>query len=235
MWHDVECGGYVADLELWDELAASAPGPVLDVGAGTGRVALRLAARGHEVTALDLDPVLLAALTDRARAAGLTVQTVVADAAGFALSGRAFGLVAVPMQTLQLLAGSAERAGFWASARRAVVPGGLVAVAVSVDLEPFDDAAALPPPDVGDAGGWRFLSQPVAIRPDGDGVRIERVRHLVAPGGDRTAEDDTVRLAHVTPAGLAEEAAEHGLDAVQLRHVPETADHVGSEVVVLRG
>ena len=43
MWHDVECGSYVADLPLWRRLAAEAGGPVLDVGAGTGRVALDLA------------------------------------------------------------------------------------------------------------------------------------------------------------------------------------------------
>ena len=45
VWHDVECGGYDADLTLWQELAREAGGPVLDVGAGTGRVALRSPAR----------------------------------------------------------------------------------------------------------------------------------------------------------------------------------------------
>jgi SAM-dependent methyltransferase len=234
VWHDVECGRYAADLELWDELAAGAAGPVLDVGAGTGRVALRLAARGHDLTALDRDPVLLAALEARARAANLGVETVVADAAAFALPRR-FGLVAVPMQTLQLLPGPAERAGFWASARRALLPGGRVAAAVSVDLQAFDATAGLPVPDVGVVEGWRFVSQPVAIRPDGDGMRIERVRHLIAPDGERTLEEDAVRLAAVTPAGLAEEAAAHGLEAQELRHVPETDEHVGAEVVVLRG
>jgi SAM-dependent methyltransferase len=39
---------------------------VLDVGAGTGRVALALAADGHEVVALDREPDLLAALRERA-------------------------------------------------------------------------------------------------------------------------------------------------------------------------
>ena len=53
-WHDTECGSYDADLPLWRELAGA--GPVLDVGAGTGRVALDLAARGASVTALDVEP-----------------------------------------------------------------------------------------------------------------------------------------------------------------------------------
>ena len=52
IWHDVECGRYAADLPLWRGLADEASGPVLDVGAGTGRVAIDLARRGHEVTAL---------------------------------------------------------------------------------------------------------------------------------------------------------------------------------------
>ena len=34
LWHDLECGSYAEDLPLWHELAGTAPGPVLDVGAG---------------------------------------------------------------------------------------------------------------------------------------------------------------------------------------------------------
>ena len=50
IWHDVECGGYAADLPLWDELAgAGATARCSSSAAGTGRVALHLAARGHEV------------------------------------------------------------------------------------------------------------------------------------------------------------------------------------------
>jgi len=43
VWHDLECGGYRVDLQAWLELAERAGGPVLDVGAGTGRVSLALA------------------------------------------------------------------------------------------------------------------------------------------------------------------------------------------------
>ena len=65
IWHDLECGGYGEDLALWRALAASAGDPVLEVGAGTGRVALTLARAGHRVTALDNDPELVSELTRR--------------------------------------------------------------------------------------------------------------------------------------------------------------------------
>ena len=96
VWHDVECGGYAADLALWRELAEAEAGPVLDVGAGAGRVALDLARAGHDVTALDLDPDLLAELRARAEQEDLEVRTELADAAGFELEGAPFGLILVP-------------------------------------------------------------------------------------------------------------------------------------------
>src|SRR5687767_12062391 len=98
LWHDLECSAYEEDLPLWRELAGEAGGPVLDVGAGTGRVSLDLATHGIAVVALDADRALLEAL--ERRAAGLPVKTVVADARDFDL-GRRFPLVLAPMQTLQ--------------------------------------------------------------------------------------------------------------------------------------
>jgi SAM-dependent methyltransferase len=232
VWHDVECGRYAADLELWLGLAAEAAGPVLDVGAGTGRVALVLAHAGHAVTALDIDAELLAELDARAAAAGLEVQTVVADATGFELAGRDFALIAAPMQTVQLLA---DRAGFFAAASRALAPGGLVALTLADATEPFEDPVELPAPDVGERDGWRFVSQPVAIRIRPGAMRIERVRELVGPDGARSTAEDAVELALLSPEQLAAEAAPHGLTAEPSLNVPATADHVGSEVVLLRG
>jgi SAM-dependent methyltransferase len=232
MWHDVECGGYTADLGLWRELAVAAGGPVLDVGAGTGRVALDLARAGHAVTALDVDADLLAALRERAAADGLEVETVVADAADFDLAGREFALIVLPMQTIQLLG---ERAGFFTAARRALAPGGVVALALAHAPEAFEDAGEIPTPDVGELEGWRFVSQPTAIRLHPGVMRIERLRELLSPDGARSAAEDVTELSLVDAAGLAREGATAGLRAEPSRHVPATADHVGSEVVLLRG
>jgi SAM-dependent methyltransferase len=232
VWHDVECGGYRADLPLWRELAAGERGPVLDVGAGTGRVALELARAGHAVTALDREPELLDVLAARARAAGLRVETVVGDAAGFALERR-FGLVVVPMQMIQLLP---ARAGFLASARAALSPGGLLAVAITSALEDFGrlPEELLPHPDVGSAAGWRFTSQPVAVRALRYATRIERVRRAFAPDGGVTVEDDAIELALLTVGQLEDEGRAAGFTPEPARQVAATDDHVGAEVVLLR-
>jgi SAM-dependent methyltransferase len=236
VWHDVECGTYAADLPLWTSLARAAGGPVLDVGAGTGRVALHLARAGVAVCALDRDAELLAELARRADAEGLEVETVVADAAGFELRGGGhFALIAVPMQTIQLLPDRAAREGFFAAARHALAPGGRVALALAATPEAFDDPGALPEPDRVERDGWRFVSQPVAVRLAPRAFRIERVRELIAPDGTRSADADVVELVTVTAGELAVEAAAYGLRREPSRWVAPTDDHVGSEVVMLRG
>lgn len=234
LWHDLECGRYAEDLPLWRELAAETAGPLLDLGAGSGRVALDLARAGHDVTALDVDPLLLGALDERAAAAGLVVETVCADARDFALERR-FALVLAPMQTIQLLGGPAGRAGLLRSAAACLRPGGLLACALADALEGFDAAHTEPPlPDLLEQDGWVYASQPVAVRPDADGTTIERIRQTVSPDGARTAEGDAVRLDKLDGDTLEAEGVAAGLHAAGRRFVEMTDEHVGSEVVLLR-
>lgn len=233
LWHDLECAGYAADLILWRALAGTAAGPVLEVGAGTGRVALDLARHGSDVTALDADPVLLDALSARARERGLTVETVAADARTFGL-GRRFALCLLPMQTIQLLEGPAGRAAFLARAREHLLPGGLLAAALADPLEGFDAEHTEPPlPDLREEAGFLFASQPVAVRSEPGAFAIERIRQTVAPDGRRTSAAAVVRLDRLTATELEEEAAAAGLHPAGRRRIDATAEHVGSEVVVL--
>jgi SAM-dependent methyltransferase len=167
-------------------------------------------------------------LTERAHTHGLDVRVIVADAAEFD-AGDTFDLVAVPMQTIQLLPDAAARAGFFASARRALAPGGLVAIAIATEMETFGDGE-VPPPDVGEHDGARFVSQPTAVRAIPGGTRIERLRQVIPPGN---TERDVIVLASVSAESLAAEAA--GLHPEPPRYIDPTPDHVGSEVVLLRG
>jgi SAM-dependent methyltransferase len=235
IWHDVECSRYDADFALWRELAAQAAGPILDVGAGTGRVTLDLARHGHDVVALDRDPALLAVLGERARAAGLRVETVTADAGDFDLGRCDFAIVMAPMQTVQLLRPDGRR-GFLRCARAHVAPGGLVAIALADALECFDaDHVLLPVPDRLFVDGALYSSQPVALRDHGATVVIERIREILTADGRRSASGDFLHLDKVTIAELEAEGQAAGLTPLPRRILPPTEEHVGTSVVMLRG
>lgn len=66
---------WVAELEV--ELPRA--GRAIDVAAGSGRMAVYLARRGLEVTAVDISPVGLALCREAARDEGLTIKTLVRD------------------------------------------------------------------------------------------------------------------------------------------------------------
>lgn len=233
IWHELECGGYTADLEFWRRLADAQDGPVLDVGAGTGRTTLPLAGTGHAVLALDLEDELLAVL--RERAGGLEVRTLVGDARAFGL-GEQFGLCIVPMQTIQLLGGAAARESFLDCARLHLEAGGLLAVAIAEELECFEvvEGGPGPLPDVQEIAGVVYCSRPVAVRVDADGYELERRRETVTADGCMTVERNLIHLDLLDADTLEREAAAAGFRAAGRRAIGATDDHVGSTLVVLR-
>jgi SAM-dependent methyltransferase len=225
IWHDLECGRYVADLAFWSALAAQRGAPVLDVGAGTGRVALSLARAGHEVLALECDPALAAEL--ERRAAGLAVRVLLADACDFALPAPV-PLVVVPMQTVHLLR---DRDAFLRRARAALGTGGTLAVALLGDgVEPFEIELD---PDAVELAGVRYESAPTALRREGGAVVIERRRSRIAASGAPRRHDDVVRLRELDAGALAREAGAHRFALEAVHRIAPTGEHAGSEIVLL--
>jgi SAM-dependent methyltransferase len=234
IWHDVECGGYQADLDVWRELAAAAEGPLLEIGCGTGRVALDLAARGHDVTAFDSDPALIRALEQRAREQGLTVAAAVADARTFELGGLRFAVAIAPMQVVQLMGGREARGAMLERVREHLAPGGVLAAALADPFEGDGPHEAGPPlPDVREEGGWVFSSTPVAVRSEAGRTAIDRVRHAVSPRGELDESMATIVLDAIGADELEAEAEAAGFRPLPRRHVPPSGDYVGSVVVVL--
>ncbi len=59
-YYDLDLGDDPGDVDLYLALAARTDGPVLELAAGSGRVAVPLAAAGYQVTGVDNDPAMLA-------------------------------------------------------------------------------------------------------------------------------------------------------------------------------
>jgi 2-polyprenyl-3-methyl-5-hydroxy-6-metoxy-1,4-benzoquinol methylase len=137
-WHDVECGSYTEDFPVWQQLAKNEHDPILDIGAGTGRVSLLLAKEGHKVTALDREQAFIETLSQRAKSSDLAIKTIVADATDFTISDTKFGLIIVPMSTIALLRESTSRKSFFSCAHDHLQPGGLIALALTEEIESFD-------------------------------------------------------------------------------------------------
>jgi SAM-dependent methyltransferase len=229
-WHDVEHGSYEADLPLWRQLAAATGGPILDLGAGTGRVAVDLAAQGHDVVALDSDPELLDELAARAA----SVTTVHADARAFSIDAQ-FPLIIAPMSLVQILGGREGRVAMLRSVHAHLAPDGLFAAPISDPKDAVPEELIAPPlPDIIERDGWVFSSQPLSMYEQGGCVVIERRRQAVSPTGEIQQEDVRIEVGVVGLDEFEAEARDSGLRPVARKTVVETHDHIGSTVVLCR-
>jgi SAM-dependent methyltransferase len=233
IWHDVECGAYDGDLELWRELADGVDGRILDLGCGTGRVALDLARHGHAVHGLDLDPELVGALNARADAHGVPATAAVGDGREFDLAEE-FEMVLAPMQFVQVLGGAAERLACLRCARRHLRAGGSMAVAIVDGMPPeLTEEAAPPLPDTREIDGWVYSSLPLDAGLDAGTIVVRRLRQTVSPTGELADELDEIPLRLLAAETVEAEAREAGLEPVGRHEVPPTDSHVGSVVVLM--
>lgn len=229
VWHDVECGAYAADLPLWEELATTAGGPLLDLGSGSGRVALHLARRGLEVKGLDADPELVDAFAERA--AELPATATVGDAREFEL-GDEFALVIAPMQLLQLFDDAEQRLSCLRCIAAHLAADGLAAFAI-VESMPKPVEGAPPLPDTREVDRWVYSSLPLDAQIESGAIRVRRLRQTVSPHGELEDELHEVTLQGLDAATLEYEASLAGLRPAERRTIPPTDAHVGSTVVVL--
>ena len=88
-------------------------------------------------------------------------------------------------------------------------------------------------PDVREQDGWVFSSMPVAVRPEGDAIVIDRLRQAVSPAGTLDEAMASIRLDSVVPEEIETAAAELGFEVLPRRRVEPAGDYVGSTVVLL--
>jgi len=125
------------DVGFWQRLALAQDGPVLELGCGTGRVAVPVVKAGARLVGVDLSAPMLA------RARRRLARAAVADRALLVRgdirhlpfrSGRGFGLVMAPYGILQSLTRERDLRATLASVARVLRRGGLFAMDLVPDL-----------------------------------------------------------------------------------------------------
>ena len=106
-------------------LAGDAPKTILDMGCGTGRLAVALAERGHRVTGADPAPGMM--WVARSRPGGERVTWVDSTAAQLALSAR-FDLIIMTGHAFQVLLSDEDVRAALRTLRAHLAPGGVVAL-----------------------------------------------------------------------------------------------------------
>src|SRR5215212_2784360 len=114
------------DLPFWLSLAAREAGPVIEWGAGTGRIAAPLATAGHEVTAVELSGPMVG----RGEPKTGSVEWMVGDMRDVD-AGRRYGLAVCAFNSFLCLKSVDEALAFLRNAREHLVPGGLLGIEVS--------------------------------------------------------------------------------------------------------
>jgi len=192
---------YDDDAGFWEGLADRLGGPVCDLGAAAGRVTVRVAARGHQVWAVDTDPEMLAVLAQRAARHGVPERVHgVRQSMVDPLPVQDAGLVVIPMNTLQVLRDPADRTACMGACAAALRPGG--EMAFDLAMPHFDVVGGLLgtlldtghgiDPETGDLllhtamfddldrarGDVRLRIMVERIHRDGTSTRVERPHHL---------------------------------------------------------
>jgi SAM-dependent methyltransferase len=227
-YSDLDLEDDPGDLDLYLALAERATGPILELGAGSGRLAVPLAAAGHDVTAIDLDRAMLDRARTRADEAGVAhdrLELVEADLLGLRhrAAGR-FGLAIIALNSIMLLATRhGQRRALQVMAAH-LAPGGIAVVDVWLpdveDLGRFDGRLlhewVRPDPDA-DEPGRLVTKTGTAIHDPATGtILLTSIFEAATQGGTtrRWIRQDTLRL--VGAQELTAFAEEAGLRVEQL-------------------
>ena len=131
-YYDLDLEDDPGDVDLYLALADRVQGPVLELAAGSGRVAVPLAAAGHAVVAVDVDPAMLDRARERAREAGVAderLELVEADLLQLQHpDAGTFGLAFIALNSIMLLASRASQQRALTVLADHLAPGGIAVV-----------------------------------------------------------------------------------------------------------
>ena len=226
--YDAWCHSVTEDIDFYVRLAIESGGPVLEIGVGSGRIAVPTALAGIAVVGIDRSRPMLDLAQAKARAQGVSLDLVRADMRELPELGR-FPLVTVPFRTLLHLRDNAERLGVLRSLHARLEPEGQLAFDVfhpdRRDIEDTDGRWLEREPGIMERADWHPADNSLTLR-----VRAaerEAGMHLwwLEPGGwagllERAGFDQVQRYGGFNGEPLAED----GADSVWLARVSESGD-----------
>jgi SAM-dependent methyltransferase len=205
------------DLPFWLSIAEREAGPVVEWGAGTGRISVPLAAAGHDLTAVEISGHMV----ERGKEKSESVGWIVGDMRSVD-PGRRYGLAICAFNSFLCLRSVDEALAFLRNAYEYLVPGGLLGMEVSA----FSPEELVDPP-----GGPALRHDFTRVLPDG---RLDRfsVSHYDAATQlmhmrlfyerynasgtleNRTAHDLTIRVVGQSELDLMLQKARFEVEAV---------------------
>lgn len=131
------------DIAFWQRMAAPIDGAVLELGCGTGRVAIPVAKAGATVIGIDRSASMLARASARVARArvGSGVQLIRGDIRHLPFPDRSFPLVMAPYGILQSLLDEQLLAATLKDVRRVLTHDGVFGMELVADLPAWDEYA----------------------------------------------------------------------------------------------
>ena len=124
--YDAWCRSVLEDIPFYVDLAVRSGGPVLELGVGSGRVAVPTALAGVRVVGIDSSPAMLELARRRAKPHNVDLRLLEADMRMLPDLGT-FALVTIPFRALLHLSSDEERRGLLTAVRDRLEPGGMLA------------------------------------------------------------------------------------------------------------
>ena len=129
------------DILFWKQMAAPVDGPILELGCGTGRVAIPVARAGATVIGIDRSASMLARARTRVRRArlGSRLKLIRGDIRHLPFPDKSFELVMAPYGILQSLLVERDLTQTLAAVKRVLARKGVFGLELVADLPAWDE------------------------------------------------------------------------------------------------
>ena len=202
------------DVPFWKRLAQAAEGPVLELGCGTGRIALPVGRSGVPLVGIDLSERMLQRARSRVRRARLAgkVRLVRGDIRHLPFPDRHFDLVMAPYGILQSLVVEADLGATLRAVARALKPGGRLVMELVADLPAWHEYANQTKLRGWRAGGRSHVTLIESVRQDrARGLTLFEQEFVERRGRARTSRRFTLAFRTLSLAQMAGRLQRAGL------------------------